>query len=88
FNCKFPNEACDRSAECCSGKCVEAHPGTNPRCTKLSLHKPCLYTYQCEDRLKCGLKNKCCAKYWGICSHARDCCDPALKCFEVGCHVS
>lgn len=82
FNCKFPNEGCERDEECCSEKCVEAHPGTNARCTKLGIHKPCLYTYQCEDRLKCG-NNTCCAKYWDICRHARDCCDKTHQCYEV-----
>ncbi|RUS84381.1 hypothetical protein EGW08_007843 [Elysia chlorotica] len=82
FNCKFPNEGCERDEDCCSRKCVDAHPGTNARCTKLGLHKPCLYTYQCEDRLRCG-NNSCCAKYWGICKHARDCCDKTHHCYEV-----
>ncbi|XP_055869188.1 uncharacterized protein LOC129923198 [Biomphalaria glabrata] len=83
FNCKFPNEGCHDNSECCSGKCIHAHPGTNPRCTKLSMHKPCLYTYQCEDRLKCGSSNKCCAKYWGVCTENRDCCDDLQLCLEV-----
>ncbi|GFS10405.1 hypothetical protein ElyMa_001322600 [Elysia marginata] len=82
FNCKFPNEGCERNEDCCSNKCVDAHPGTNARCTKLGIHKPCLYTYQCEDRLRCG-NNSCCARYWGICKHARDCCDKTHHCYEV-----
>ncbi|GFO08781.1 hypothetical protein PoB_003528600 [Plakobranchus ocellatus] len=83
FDCKFPNEGCERNDDCCSKKCVDAHPGTNARCTKLGMHRPCLYTYQCEDRLRCGINNTCCAKYWGICKDAVDCCDPSHKCYEV-----
>nr|KAG5698011.1 hypothetical protein BaRGS_005829 [Batillaria attramentaria] len=83
FNCKFSNEGCDEDKECCSGKCIQAHPGTNARCTRSSLNQSCLYTYQCEDRLTCGRNNTCCSKYWGTCSRQEDCCDRFSVCIEA-----
>ena len=83
FNCKFSNEGCESDEECCSGKCLQAHPGTNPRCTRSSLHRACLYNYQCEDRLICGPRNTCCSKYWGTCSQTKDCCHPQFICIEA-----
>ncbi|XP_059141914.1 uncharacterized protein LOC131929636 [Physella acuta] len=83
FNCKFPNDSCEDNSECCSGKCNEAHSGTNPRCTKLGLHKPCLYSYQCQSLLLCGSKNRCCSKFWGFCNHDRDCCESKHKCLPA-----
>ncbi|KAL8574483.1 hypothetical protein ACOMHN_060153 [Nucella lapillus] len=83
FNCKFSNEGCDSDNECCSSNCVQAHPGTNHRCTRSSLHRSCLYTYQCEERLTCGPANTCCSKYWGMCSRHEDCCYRDLQCLEA-----
>lgn len=83
FNCKFSNEGCEDSKECCSGKCLQAHPGTNARCTRSSLHQSCLYTYQCEDRLTCGPSNRCCSKFWGTCSNHEDCCNPRQFCIAA-----
>ncbi|XP_076435768.1 uncharacterized protein LOC143275501 [Babylonia areolata] len=83
FNCKFSNEGCESDKECCSGNCVQAHPGTNQRCTRSSLHKACLYTYQCEERLTCGPANACCSKYWGTCRNDDDCCFRDLRCLEA-----
>ena len=83
FNCKFSNEGCESDEECCSGKCLQAHPGTNPRCTRSTLHRSCLYNYQCEDRLICGPKNTCCSKYWGMCIQHEDCCHPQFICIEA-----
>ncbi|XP_041354981.1 uncharacterized protein LOC121372619 [Gigantopelta aegis] len=83
FNCKWSNEGCTSYSECCSKRCEQRHPGTNPRCTKSMLNQFCLNTYQCEDRLLCGKKNRCCAKYWGACRRKWDCCEPDQFCLEV-----
>ncbi|XP_070183058.1 uncharacterized protein [Littorina saxatilis] len=82
-NCKFSNEGCEYDEECCSGKCLQAHPGTNPRCTRSTLHHDCLYSYQCEDRLSCGPLNTCCSKYWGTCMRHEDCCHSQFVCIEA-----
>ncbi|XP_046336907.1 uncharacterized protein LOC124118715 isoform X1 [Haliotis rufescens] len=83
FLCKWSNEGCSSDKECCSGRCEQGHPGTDARCTKSVLHQPCLYTYQCEDRLKCGSHNKCCSNYWGTCRRPSDCCNKMHYCLEV-----
>lgn len=83
FRCKWSNEGCQSGEECCSKSCVQSHPGTNPRCTKCSMHEDCLYSYHCESRLICGPKRKCCADYWETCALSSDCCDPKQKCISV-----
>ena len=83
ITCKFSNEACQAKEECCSSNCLQAHPGTNPRCMRSTLNDSCLYNYQCEDSLVCGPFNRCCSKYWGICSRHDDCCHATFRCLEA-----
>lgn len=83
IKCKFSNEGCDDDKECCSLKCLQAHPGTNARCTLSTLNDSCLYNYQCEDRLVCGSHNRCCSKYWGTCTKDQDCCLSHYRCLEA-----
>lgn len=81
FRCKWSNEGCDSDSECCSKKCELPHPGTNPRCTKSPLYGPCIFHYQCQDRLECSRKRyQCCSPYWGTCMNRTDCCNTRHLC--------
>jgi len=85
LKCKMPNSGCSEDSECCSGECVQAHPGTNYRCSRLSSQDFCLSDYQCEGRLVCSSNNSCCAGYWDFCDSRLDCCDARHLCFEMDC---
>ncbi|OWF50297.1 hypothetical protein KP79_PYT23120 [Mizuhopecten yessoensis] len=80
--CKWSNEDCVKDSDCCSDECYLAHEGTDPRCARGTVGFPCYADYQCESGLDCGSKYKCCAPYWGICSHINQCCDKSHVCRE------
>lgn len=82
LRCKLSNEDCATDTQCCSGRCVKLHEGTNPRCASSPIHYPCFFSYQCEDGLSCGEHYNCCSPYWGVCSKQKDCCDAAHVCRE------
>eukprot|EP00106_Octopus_bimaculoides_P022277 XP_014789719.1 PREDICTED: uncharacterized protein LOC106883278 [Octopus bimaculoides] len=84
YHCKFYNDGCSSDAECCSGRCMQKHEGTNFRCTPSALHQPCVYDYHCSDGLECCEKTyNCCSPIWKDCMYSVDCCDPEHKCIHV-----
>ena len=79
-NCKWSNENCDSEEECYSGRCIKLHDGTDARCSSSPIHKPCFFSYQCENGLSCGEFYLCCSPYWGVCKETKDCCDDNHVC--------
>ena len=73
--CRMSNADCTEHEDCCSGSCVQAHEGTDPRCMPSPMHYPCFSSYQCEHGLACGDQYSCCSPFWGICTEQDDCCD-------------
>ena len=73
--CRMSNADCTQNEDCCSGSCLQAHEGTDPRCMPSPMHYPCFSSYQCEHGLACGDQYSCCSPFWGICTEQQDCCD-------------
>ncbi|XP_041357452.1 uncharacterized protein LOC121374407 isoform X2 [Gigantopelta aegis] len=75
IGCAWSNEQCVHDTDCCSGLCWLAHEGTDPRCTRGSIAKSCVFDYHCKDGLECGKSYQCCSPYWQSCVQTKDCCD-------------
>lgn len=84
FHCKFSNDGCNSDSECCSGRCLQKHEGTNHRCTPSMLHQPCVFNYHCLEGLECCERTyNCCSPIWRDCMSSVDCCDSNHQCVYV-----